>query len=64
MDKFRRPADGSTIVKPFVLSDIPSRPSRVVVEAEEAEEAELTFHPSIPAGSRDRTSISVSALRQ
>ncbi len=46
-------------MKPFVLSDIPSRPSRVVVEAEEAEEAELTFHPSLPVGSRDRNSTGI-----
>lgn len=61
VDKFRRPEDGSTIVKPFVLSDIQTRPSRVCVEMEEAEEADLTFHPTIPAASRDRINANANA---
>ena len=63
VEKFRRPEDGSTIVKPFVLSDIQTRPSRVCVELEEAEEAELTFHPTIPAASRDRINASLIGSR-
>ena len=62
VEKFRRPEDGSTIVKPFVLSDIQTRPSRVCVELEEAEEAELTFHPTIPASSRDRINASTTGI--
>ena len=50
-DKYRRPSDGSTIVKPFNfhLSDttIQSRPSRAVLELEAKEEANLTFSPSL-----------------
>jgi hypothetical protein len=61
VDKFRRAADGSTIVQPFVLSDIPTRPSRAVAELEAAQQSQLTFRPNLPATSRDRINASTAA---
>ena len=47
VERFRRPEDGSTIVRPFLLSSPTGRSSRAVQQMQAAEEAELTFSPAI-----------------
>ena len=44
-DSMRKPEDGTTIQKPFHLSESDKRPSRAILELQEKEKNDLTFNP-------------------
>ena len=45
VDSMRRLEDGTTVSKPFKLSEQDKRPSRAVLQLQEKETKDLTFHP-------------------
>ena len=58
VERFRRPEDGSTIVRPFLLSSPTGRISRAAQQLQAAEESELTFTPHIIPGNSDKPVVS------
>ena len=51
-DALRKPEDGTTIQRPFRLSESDKRPSRAVLELQQQEEKDMTFTPHTENASR------------